>query len=132
MFLQHTDTNRIVEPFLLIPVTAGESYEPGETLYLGTDGTATKCAGTTVPDFICQSKVESAVAGDYISATLVNAQQQLEVPLAAAGTDLKAGSKVTIGTDGLTVTATTTSGVFLITEILGTAVGDKVRGYFKR
>ena len=132
MFLEHLNHAKTVEPFVLVVATAGESYEPGEALTIGAAGTVTKCTGTTVPQFICQSKKDAAVAGDVISATLVNPQQQLEAPLSAAGTSLKAGAKVTIGTDGVSVTATTADGVFLITEILGTAVGDKVRGYFMR
>lgn len=132
MFKEHINTINTVEPFLLVVATAGESYSPGEALSIGEDGTVTKCVGAATPDFICQSKLDSAVAGDVVSVTLVHAQQMLEVPLQAAGTALNVGDKVTVGTDGLTVTATTTSGTFLITEILGTAVGDSVRGYFKR
>lgn len=132
MFMEHINAANTVEPFLLVVATAGESYSPGEALSIGTDGTVTKCTGANTPAFICQSKKDSALAGDTISVTLVHAQQLLEVPLEAAGTALKVGNKVTVGTDGKAVTATTTGGTFLITEILGTAVGDKVRGYFMR
>jgi hypothetical protein len=132
MFLEHLNHAKAVEPFVLVVATAGESYVPGEALVIGAAGTVTKCTGANVPQFICQSKKENAVAGDVISVTLVNEQQMLEAPLSVAGTSLKVGNKVTVGTDGVSVTATTESGVFLITEILGTAIGDKVRGYFKR
>lgn len=131
MFKQHMNYKAGSESFLYVPATAAESYVPGEALSFNTDGTVTKCTGAKTPDFICQ-ETKTAIAGDLLAVTLVHDQQMLEVPLQAAGTDLKAGSKVTVGTDGLTVTATTTSGVFLIAEILGTAVGDMVRGYFKR
>lgn len=131
MFLQQKNLDKPVEPFVQVPATAGESYAPGEVLTMA-NGTATKCAGTTIPAYICQKMLAEAVEGELLDCTVVNAQQELEVPLSAAGTALKAGDKVTIGADGLTVTATTTSGVFFITEILGTAVGDMVRGYFMR
>ena len=131
MFKQHINYKTGSETFLQVPATAEESYTPGEALVFGEDGTVTKCAGAVTPDFICQEKT-TAAEGDYLAATLVHDQQLLEVPLQAAGTALVVGNKVTVGTDGLSVTATTTGGTFLITEILGTAVGDLVRGYFKR
>ena len=132
MFLEHINHAKTVEPFVMVVATANESYVPGEALVIGAAGTVTKCTGANTPQFICQTKLNNAAAGDVVSVTLVNEQQMLEVPLSAAGTSLKAGNKVTVGTDGVSVTATTTDGVFTITEILGTAIGDKVRGYFKR
>lgn len=132
MFLENRNYDKTLEPFVFLIATAGESYVPGETLMIGTAGTATKCSGTSTPQYICQTTLENATEGAQICATVVNAMQELEAPLSAAGTALKVGNKVTIGADGLTVTATTTDGVFTITQILGTAVGDKVRGFFMR
>lgn len=131
MFLQHTNAAKATEPFYEVPATVGESYVPGEALKM-VSGKATKCSGAVTPAYICQSKLDAATAEDVVLVSLVNAQQELEAPLEVAGTSLKIGTKVTVGTDGLSVTATTTDGVFLITQILGTAVGDKVRGYFMR
>ena len=131
MFMEYMNLAKTVEPFLLVAATAAESYVPGEALSIGTGGTVTKCSGATKPAFICQSKMENAAAGDMVCVTLVHPQQILEVPLEASGASLKVGNKVTVGTDGLTVTATTASGVFTITEILGTAIGDCVRGRFE-
>lgn len=131
MFLQHTNSAKATEPFHEVPATAGESYVPGEALKLAS-GKATKCAGATAPAYICQSKLDNAAETDVVLVSLVNPQQELEAPLEVAGTALKIGDKVTVGTDGLSLTATTADGVFLITNILGTAVGDKVRGYFMR
>lgn len=131
MFRQHINYKTGSESFLYVPATAAEAYVPGEALSFNAAGTVTKCTGANTPDFVCQEK-KTAAAGDFIAVTLVHDQQMLEVPLEAAGTALKVGNKVTVGTDGLTVTATTTSGTFLIQEILGTAAGDLVRGYFKR
>ena len=44
----------------------------------------------------------------------------------ASGTTLAVGSKVTLHTDGMQVTATTTGGVAEITSIEGQTVGDAV------
>lgn len=131
MFKEHLNHAKAVEPFVLVGATANEVYVAGEALTIGTAGTVTKCTGANVPQFICQ-EAKTAAAGDVILVSLVNPQQALEVPLSAAGTALKVGNKVTIATTGTEVTATTTDGVFLISEILGTAVGDSVRGYFMR
>lgn len=131
MFLQHTNSAKATEPFHEVPATAGESYVPGEALKLAS-GKATKCTGAATPAYICQSKIEEATEDDVVLVSLVNPQQELETLLEAEGTALKIGDKVTVGTDGLSVTATTADGVFLITNILGTAAGDKVRGYFMR
>lgn len=130
MFLEHVNNGRAVEPFVLVPAKSGETFSVGEALYLNA-GFATKASGTTVPQYICQ---ESAVGeeGKMIHCTLVNSKQELEVPLSASGSSLAIGDKVTIATDGLRVTATTTSGIFTITKINGTATGDTVCGYFLR
>lgn len=131
MFRQETNAAKPVEPFYQIPATAAETYVPGETLKINTSGTATKASGTDTPTYICQ-EAKTAVAGDMILATVVNPLQELEVQLSAAGTSLKIGDKVTIATSGTEVTATTTSGVFMITKIKGTAIGDAVCGFFGR
>ena len=50
-----------------------------------------------------------------------------KVELSAAPTGLVRGNKVTLGADGLTVTATTASGVAKIIDLLGAAAsGDRV------
>lgn len=132
MFLQHTNSAKATEPFHEVPATAEESYVPGEALTLA-NGKATKFTGQGTPAYICQSKLDNAAETDVVLVSLVNPQQELEVPLEAEGSELKVGNRVGVGTDGLTVNATTASaGGFLITNILGTAVGDKVRGYFMR
>lgn len=130
-FKQHTNAGKPVEPFYELPATAGEVYVPGEALYIGATGTATKCSGTTVPQYICQQDI-TGVAEGVVLASMVNEEQELETEFSASPASLKVGDKVTIATDGLRVTATTTGGTFTITNILGTATGDAVRGYFMR
>ena len=53
-------------------------------------------------------------------------------PLSVAGEALKVGDKVTLDATGTKVTATTVSGVFEITQIDGTEVGNTVLGMFRR
>ena len=117
--------------FEQVPATAGESYTLGEALVLS-GGAATKCGATAMPEFICQQQLSGAGAGDQLAVTRVSELQELETTLSAAGTALKIGDKVTLHTDGEQVTATPASGVFMISAILDTAVGGKVRGYFRR
>jgi len=132
MFLEHRNYDKTHEPFVYLVATTGESYLPGEALQI-TDGKATKFTGQGTPQYICQQTLGNAKEGALIHATIVNSMQELEVPLEADGAELAVGKRVGVGTDGLTVNATVASaGGFLITEILGTAVGDKVRGFFMR
>lgn len=112
------------------PATASEAYVMGETLKLAS-GAVTKASGTDTPEFLCLADM-TAEAGDMVPVMRITELQELETTLAAAGTSLKIGDKVTIHTDGAQVTATTTSGVFLLSQIDGTAVGSNVRGYFRR
>lgn len=132
MFVEHRNHNKTHEPFIHLPATAGESYTPGEALKME-NGTATKFTGEGTPQYICQETKADAVEGALIHATIVNTMQELEAPLEADGAALKVGNRVTVGADSKSVTATTvTEGGFLITNITGTAVGDKVRGFFMR
>lgn len=57
----------------------------------------------------------------------VEANQLYEVPVTAAPTSLVEGSKVTLHTDGMQVTATTTSGVVTVESLNGAAAaGDNI------
>lgn len=88
--------------------------------------------GTNAPKYISMIEKDSAcTAGDLIPVIRVEPGTIYETELSAAGTSLKLGDKVTLhASNGLQVTATTTSGVAEIVEFLGTASGDKVRVRF--
>lgn len=103
------------------PVKSGEAVTLGEALTL-TAGALTKCAATTKPGYIAAGPAVDGVA----PVVKVQDYMTFETTLAAAGTALKAGSVVTLHTDGLQVTATTESGVSTIVNMAGTAVGDTV------
>lgn len=111
----------LTPPIEYHPMKSGETAVLGEALSL-VSGAMTKCAATTKPGYIAvgpskDGKVPVIKVQDYMT---------FETTLAAAGTDLSAGSVVTLHTDGLQVTATTASGVATIVHMDGTAIGDTV------
>lgn len=106
-----------------VPATTSEAYVIGETLKLAS-GKATKASGTNVPEYICAEQ-KTAVAGDNVSCYLIEKNQEYETVTSADGT-LVVGSKVTLDSDGLKVTATTTSGVAEVVKAFGTTSGSKV------
>ena len=108
-----------------IPATTAETYKVGETLVFGQSGTATKASGTTVPTYICCANL-TAVGGELVPVIRIQKHMVFTVPLQASGASLTLGSKVTVHSDGLQVTATTTGGIAEIVGIDGTAVGDTV------
>lgn len=105
---------------------AGEAIEIGEALVL-TGGELTKCGATAAPQFIAMGALAADAANRKAAVCRVESNQVYEVPVSAAPTALKAGDKVTLYTDGLQVTATTTSGVVTVVSLNGaTAAGDKI------
>lgn len=109
-----------------VKATADEAYVPGEVLKIGSAGTATKASGTDVPVYLCHCKNDKAAAGDMLQVIRIQKNHKFRTTLAAVGTSLVVGNKVTIHTDGAQATATTTGGVLEIVEMLGTAVGDEI------
>ena len=91
-----------------------------------TTGQVDKCTGTTKPEYIALVEKSAALtAGDVIPCLRIHPDMIFAVPAQADASAVKDGSKVTIHTDGLQVTATTTSGVAEIVGREGTgAAGD--------
>lgn len=106
-----------------VEATNAESYVVGEALVLSS-GKATKAGATAVPEYICAEK-KTAVTGDTVSCYLVEHNQEYETELSASGT-VTPGVKYTLATDGLRMTATSTSGVAEVVKAFGTASGSKV------
>lgn len=105
-------------------VTASETVTMGEALVLAS-GKLTKCGATVKPEFIAMADCAADATKRLIPVARVEANQLYEVPVQAAPTSLVEGSKVTLHTDGLQVTATTTSGVVTVESLNGaTAAGD--------
>lgn len=106
-----------------VEATNAEEYKIGEALVLSS-GTVTKAGATAVPEYICAEK-KTAVTGDTVSCYLVEHNQEYETELSASGT-VTPGVKYTLASDGLRVTATSTSGVAEVVQAFGTASGSKV------
>ena len=107
--------------------TADEDVVLGEALVTASTGLLTKCGATAKPEFMAVGPKDEQ---DIVPVVRVQDYQVWRTQLSAAGTSLKPGNKVTLETDGLRVTATTTSGVAAIVELEGTAAGDGVRVRF--
>lgn len=107
--------------------TNDETIVIGEALVLN-GGKLTKCGATVVPEFIAMGPT----VGGKLPVVRVMEEDTFEAPLSAAGNALKVGDKVTLSGTGLEVTATTASGVFTITKINGTEIGDTIEGMFRR
>ena len=111
------------------PVTESESIALGEALVLS-GGKLTKCGATSRPGFVA---VGPADADGMVPVIRVQDYMEFETALGVAPaeqTTVAVGNKVTLHTDGLQVTATTTSGVATITYIAGQTVGSLVRVRF--
>ncbi len=130
MFLNIKTDDGHVAPFEQFPCSA-ITPKRGMAMVLSS-GKLAIATGTNKPEFICVEEHSAAVAADtLVTVVRVDPQTVYETELSAAGTSLKLGDKVTLhASNGLQVTATTTSGVAEIVEIDGTAIGDKVRVRF--
>lgn len=82
------------------------------------------CGATAVPEYICMTESDTALAaGTMIPVIRVNHRVVFSVPATASMDAVALGSKVTLHTDGMQVTATTTSGVAEIVGREGTGAG---------
>lgn len=109
-----------------VKATENEAYTPGELLKIGSAGTATKASGTDAPQYVCHQINGKAAEGDLLQVVRIQKNHKYKTTLAAAGTALVVGQKVTIHTDGAQATATTTGGVLEIVEMMGTTVGSEI------
>lgn len=129
MFIPHSYDKGKPGPFEYKEVTANETVALGEALVLSS-GKLTKCGATAKPTFIAMKAVASAPAGTIIPVIRVSSDTLYETELSADYSAIAVGASVTIASDGLRATATTTNGVFTIDSWDGKSSGDKVRGRF--
>ena len=127
MFKLQRKGSAATEAVEYIEGTAAEAISIGEVLKLSS-GKLTKASGTDVPEFVALG----SGTGVIIPVKRIYEDEVYQTTLSASGGGLYIGNKVTIASDGLRATATTDSGVFEITEMLGIASGDKVNGMFRR
>ena len=127
MFKLQRKGSAATEAVEYIEGTAAEAISIGELLKLSS-GKLTKASGTDAAEFVALG----AGTGVIIPVKRIYEDEVYQTTLSASGSSLHIGDKVTVASDGLRATATTDSGVFEITEMLGTASGDKVNGMFRR
>lgn len=90
-------------------------------------GVLAKASGTTRPTHISMHERDTACeSGEMIYTIRAESDITFETTFAADPAALKVGDKVTVYTDGAQVTATTTSGVAEIVNILEAKTGGKV------
>lgn len=107
-------------------VTASLAVYEGQALKLS-GGKLAACGASDKPEYIAMGDKTAADENRQLAVCRVDAHQIYEVPVSAAPTSLKPGDKVTLSTDGLQVTATTTSGVVTVENLNGAAAtGDTI------
>lgn len=96
-----------------------------------TSGLLAVASGATKPTYMSMCERGTAcTSGELIPVVRVLPDTRFETTFSAAATSIKVGQKVTLHTDGLQVTATTTDGIAEVVEMDGTASGSKVRVRF--
>ena len=113
---------------------AVEYIVAGATIGLGTllkydNGKLVIASGSEVPEYV---SLGTAKLNEICPVKRILEDEVYETTLSADGASLKLGQKVTVDVGGDKVTATVASGIFEIVEMLGTGVGSKVRGLFRR
>ncbi len=108
-----------------LEVTANETVALGEALVISS-GKLTKCGATTAPTYIAMGSVTSAPSGTKIPVIRVSKDVIYESQLSVDSSSIAIGAAYTLSSDGLKVTATTTSGVAECVGFEGKKAGDKV------
>ena len=125
MFAPKLNHDGHVAPFEYLP--CGAITPKFGMALIQTSGNLAIATGTNAPTYISLVECDAAVeAGTIIPVMRVDKETIFETELSAAGTALKLGDKVTLhASNGLQVTATTTSGV---AEIVGFPEGSQANG----
>lgn len=96
-------------------------------------GRLTICPATGTPEYIAMKTVAAvATSVTEVPVFRVTENLQFEVMSMATVAATLRGNKVTLHSDGLLITATTSSGTFYIDETDGVTTTSKVRGKFRR
>ncbi len=113
-------------PLESVPADTSTTYAVGMALKIAS-GKAALASGTDVPVYICQT---AGTGLSTIQAIRVLKSQKFNTVFSATPTSIVPGSKVTIATDGLRVTATTTDGIAEVISLDGTTSGSAVKVRF--
>lgn len=119
-------------PFEYYLLTDAEGVTLGEGL-VQTSGRLTKAAATATPEFIAmKTQAAEATAVTPIPVIRIMEGDIFSTQSMATVASTLVGAKVTLHTDGLLVTATTTNGVFEIVSTDGATTTSNVTGMFRR
>jgi len=112
--------------------TNSEAYVIGEALVL-TSGRLTKCAATATPEFI-SVKAQAAEITAVTPIAVLRVQEDMIFSTTSTATVAATlvGAKVTLHTDGASVTGTTSSGVATIVSTDGATTNSNVTVSFRR
>lgn len=89
-------------------------------------GVLVKATGTTKPTYLSVTRKEAAcTAGDLIQVIRIDPGAKFLTTFGADAAAIKVGDKVTIGTDAMSVTATTQGGVAEVVQLMGNALGSE-------
>ena len=125
-FIPHNNNDGRVQPWEYLPATGSTAPSIGLALVL-TSGKLAKCGATATPQYICMRQEAAAVAaGTLLPVIKVEPDMVFECTNSASLSSVAIGAKVTLNTDGLQVTATTTSGVATIVDKDGDAAGSRI------
>lgn len=95
------------------------------------NGKLAVASGTTAPSYISMCETEAALtAGTVIPVIRVGKDMIFETSFSAAATAIVPGQKLTLSTDGMQVTGTTTNGVAELVYMDGNTAGSMCRVRF--
>ena len=125
-FIPYSNSDGRVQPWEYLPATGSTAPSIGLALVLSS-GKLSKASGTTKPSYICMMEAPAAVtAGTLIPVIRVEPDTVFECVNSASLSGVEIGAKVTLATDGLRITATTTGGVATIVDKDGDDAGSRV------
>ena len=124
MFAPYMHDTMHTHPIELLPCSAIQP-DVGMAMVMS-GGLLVKATGTTKPTYVSVTRKEAAcTAGDLIQVIRVDPGAKFMTAFGADAKAIKVGDKVTIGTDAMTVTATTTDGVAEVVQMMGNASGSE-------
>lgn len=125
-FIPYSTEDGRKQPWEYLPATGSTKPDIGLALVLSS-GKLAKATGTTKPTYICMAEYPAAVAaGTLLPVIAVTPDMIFEVKNQASLNGVNIGQAVTIHSDGLQITATTSSGVATIVDkVAGTGTGNK-------
>lgn len=124
MFAPYTHDSMHTHPIELLPCSAIQP-DVGMAMVMS-GGQLVKATGTTKPTYLSVTRKEKAcTAGDLIQVIRIDPGAKFMTTFSADAAAIKIGDKVTIGSDGMTVTATTQSGVAEVVQMMGNVSGSE-------